>query len=497
EVMIDEAIAAHLKKARYAPTLLLHSIFGMYKQCLVDAHWPHDRYPYTTNKYGYESLRRHIHKKLANALQARERTARMKFPASQPPLQVMDRVEIDEQVIDFQGRLTLCLNDELIPLRLARATLLIAVDVASSCYLGYHLSLTDHPSALDLQTLLDNCLQSWQPMTLTSPLFTYDPGATFPSSLPDLSPLVFERIALDNAWMHHAKAIEQLVVVDQGATLEFGHPKHPVARSEVERAFDYINRHHSHKLPSTTGSHPRDPKREDAKNRTKPPAISLQTFEEALSIVLTQHNVLSKGGRNAGSSPLTLFAHQWQHHWHPSVSEDIGVPRNPFRLRLRLPIKRNRDSGQCYLYFERVHYYLGDLARLAPSETHVYANMDARDIRKFEVDTEMGRPIGVATCSRSWQRFPHSITIRKYINKLIRHDKIQARDPLAGLLHYLLKHKQEPKHALRLLHVATTFQSNGDALDLNQPERVKAKRQAKANATWSSQTAFSHPGEPS
>ena len=263
---LDAMMLNRIKDKPTAQVVTPYSVFGEFKRVLKEANWPGDQYPYTTAKCGYESVRRYFHLRL-NELRAEHLNKKAILKESiKRVINPLQSIEIDEQLVDINTTIHIEVGDILIPLRISRASLLLAIDTTTTCALAYHLSLSRSPDQDDVLQLFANITRAWEPLDLKTPGLSYFPGSGFPSMWGDeYSHLTFEEVKLDNALIHLANTVRTEICYKHSATLHLGLPKSPKTRNFVEAAFRSINRA-VHRFPSTKGSHPMDSKRESSKN---------------------------------------------------------------------------------------------------------------------------------------------------------------------------------------------------------------------------------------
>lgn len=506
KVMLDRAIAQSVKNRKQSAPLTPMALHGLFKQYLAELQWPRDVYPYTNASLAYESLRQYLVGQINIQRRSRKHRKSDSFSRAQrtEPASAMDRIQVDSQRIDFSGRLNLQLNDKLIDLRLSRANLYVAIDVGTDCILGYAISYRNQPDRWDVLRLIGHCIGPWEPRDLCVPGLSYPPGAEFPSkALAHNHPITFNRIEFDNAWVHHAHVLEDILVKDMGATLALGRPHTPTRRHWVEHAFDLLNRKLSHRLPSTTGCHPHDPKREPKRQSKKPPLMTWQMFEDALDVYFCQHNVTRQAQRLGGQTPLELFKHQIYHHWHPRVSLHTPSLTKLFTLRERLKVKSRKDSHARHVNLDRVRYSLTRLSLLDTNETEVDVEYDWRDMRSLKVySVKTGRELGVIRAPASWQTYPHSKSTRQFINKLIRRERLYSKDALSSVLDYLIKNSGQPSIASDLLRITQDFTSGGYQISRDAVEKPQAqttnqthtsaikKTKLRRTLTWNTESAY-------
>lgn len=465
---LDAMITAKLKDTAYAQRLTPQAFHGEFKRLLAEAHWPQNRYPYTTDSLAYQSVRRHLHQRTAELQQVRQ--ARVK-PARDLGIDVsrsraLRAIQIDEHTLDLRKRVHLRLNGEMIPLQLARASVLIALDVDTECVLGYHLAPTRYPNQQDMLTLLTRCLEPWQPRPLHTPGLSYLPGACFPSGLPLGFPISFGTVQLDNALLHRANSVIEVLCHGYGATLSYGPPGIPKVRAHIEAVFDYIERNCGHRHAATTGSYPTDPEKESRKNAKRPPAITFQSLDEALSVILTEYNVTPNAALG-GATPLALFEHHCRHHYVRYVPPDAAQQWRPFCESKVVPLHWYRHEKRVpHINFMYARYDGPGLVHAVTGDEQVRVVFDRRDIRTLHAYSLQGDDLGELQVSRSWRRFPHSLATRQWIHKHTREYQFSTRDPLSDYFRLLLEGKGKPKAALSLLRVYTEYTQGQASLSL-------------------------------
>ena len=457
---LDAMIQAKLKDSPYAQLLTPMAFHGEFKRLLAETHWPRDQYPYTTESLAYESVRRYLKQRTSELVQANQQR-RQPLPRDlgtpSRRYRALRTIQIDEHVLDLQGRIHLKLNDELIPLRLSRANVLVAIDVDTQCVLGYFLAPTRTPNQQDMLTLLDVCVQPWQPLDLATKGLSYTPGACFPSGLERDFPISFGTVQLDNALMHRAQSVIDLLCEHMGATLSYGPPAMPKIRQLIESIFDYINKVVSHRPASTSGSYPTDPKKESRKNLKKTPVITFQTLNEALSVVLTEYNVTPKSALG-NATPLALFQNHYENHFIRYVTREFRRQWQPFISTKEVTLhwyKHEKRAPHVNFNYER--YRGPGLMAVAGKEKRIRIQFDRRDVRTVRAFSLDGKAIGLLQVSTPWQRFPHSMKLKEVIHKNAKKWRLNARDPLADYFRHLLEHNGRSDANLSVLRVYTEF----------------------------------------
>jgi len=486
---LDEMLTNKNQDKSYAQNITPQIFHAEFLRLLEESNHPSDQYPYTHESRAYEACRRY--------LKTRKEEMEIQLRADNTDVQVTPPVtrryraflttQIDEQTIDVKAGIHLHLNNELIPLRLSRLSLLVAMNVETDCVLGYHLALTKHPNQQDMLCLLDNCIKPWQPMALTTPGFEYTPGACFPSGLPGALPVTFGTIQFDNALAHFAQSVEDALCRQQAASLSYGLPAQPKTRRWVEAVFNYVNTHISHRYASTTGSRPNDRIKESSNNARHQPVLTIRILEEALSIVLSHHNTVAR--KHLGSAnPLDLIVHHCRQHYVRYVPELLRRHWQPFMAEKKVRIKWLKHEGRNpHINFYGVRYKGAGLNRTALKNKEIIVHYDCRDIRVLNAYTIDGQEIGDLLAPKSWQRFKHSLATRQQINKLVKQKKFNEHDALANHFRYLLEHKGMEKSNLQILRVFQEYtEDEGVPMILNDYETPSS---VNAATFWSTKTA--------
>ncbi|WP_305967444.1 hypothetical protein [Marinobacter salsuginis] len=434
---LDQMLLNRLKDRPSATVVSPNSYHSEFKRLLATAGWPLDDYPYTTNSMAYESVRRDLYARWTLLCQAQKSRRRSftELPYDSEDRWLFDRIEIDEQTIDCEsssGAIDLVLTDRLPPLRLSRPTVLIAVDVATDCILGFQLSLKGAANQDDLLMLLHKCVQPGSPQALRTEGLALSPNAGFPN-LQGFLPLP-RSVAMDNAWMHHAASVEAFISQELNATLSFSRVRTPTVRRTVETAFNRLNHLLSHRFASTTGSSVTDPKKESRKNRKRPPVLSLAQLEDALYVTFAEMNTRPRPNLNA-ATPLTVVSHQAEQAFLATVNEEDRESWNPFKVTVERKVHDvSAPSRRPYVNIEFLKYKGPGLLAVPGTEPTVMVQYDRRDIRQIEIFRLNGQSLGHAFCPGSWRSYPHGTATRRYLFKHCRELLRKSPDPLVDFL---------------------------------------------------------------
>lgn len=463
KLRLDLMIEKSIRRANYAQNITPKIVHAEFKRLLQEANWPRDRYPYTEESEGYESVRKYLNQRIKE-LSIPKSTTRIILP-SKGTFRAMREIEIDEQTLDVNGRINLVLNDEMIPLRVSRLHLILAIDSATRCILGYHLSLTPKVNQFDMLSLINTLLTVWQPMEISSPGLAYTPGSCFPSHFGGkYTRLGIGIVRLDNALVHLAHRVRDRICGDLCATLNLGLPAHPKGRTHIEHAFDVLNAH-THRYASSTGSGITDPNKESRFNSKKPPMVTLRSLEEALSVVLTNQNVLVQS-HSGNWSPLEQFRHQIENSPVRLLPPNVGK-LGPFIEISTASIKQIvKEHRRPHINFEYARYVGPAIDSPELVNQKVTLKYDCRDIRSLDIYTRDGKYLGKVKAQGGWQRYAHGVTTRRAISRESRKLRLSVGDPLGAYFSYLLDKKDSPNFAKELVRVYREFGT--DRVEFNQ-----------------------------
>lgn len=449
---LDAAILEDHRRTRTSQRLTSSRLHQIFLRCLREVDWPLTRYPFTSDSRAAESVRRYFKRRQTELQMPKPRQERfVGMTASLSAYRALATVQIDEHLMHLHSNIAIQFNDELIELRLKRCTLLLAVDVATQCILGFELRPTNAPNQDDILALFDRCLTPRGIPTIQTPGFDDLILPAIPAHLNRSWPMTFATVQFDNAWIHHSNSVEQFLCTTMGATVSFGLPGQPKTRWLVEHVFDYLEEKLGHRFDSTTGTHPNDAKRESTKNSRKVPPLAFQSLIEALYLQIAHYNH-SVMPSLAGQQPLKLLDQHMRQHWIRWPRGGLEAGWKPFRSSVTLPVHRSvKERRHPFVQFSYCRYSGNGLLSLAPGDSQIIVEFDRRDIRTLNARTLQGRSLGLLEGPRTWSRFPHSYATRSWLFKQQRVSRHSDSDPITGYFRELLGQKRTPSLAAHIL----------------------------------------------
>ncbi|CAI9396706.1 hypothetical protein ACTQ5K_23905 [Niallia sp. Sow4_A1] len=364
----------------------------------------------------------------------------------------LERVEFDGHRIDTS--IAIIFNtpegDEIIEV-MNRIWILSIVDVATRAILGYHLCLNKEYSAHDVLMCIRNAIFPWKRKSLTIEGLNYSERANFPSNLiPEASFGLWDEFCYDNAKANIAKNVKEKLVDLIGCSINLGPVAIPVRRPIIERFFRTLEQNGFHRLPSTTGSNPKDPKRNNSEENAIKYRITAQHLEELTDVLIAEYNDSPHEG-NSNLSPLEVFEQR--------VARGMTILQLPeekrneiafFSLTVTRRVNGSEKNGRRpFVNYEGVRYTNDVLNRsphLVNKTLKLLVNTD--DLRIVKAFLDDGSELGNLSATGKWGITPHDLRTRKAINKLKNNKLIhftQYDDPIQVYQDYLEKEARKNK----------------------------------------------------
>ncbi|MDP2381569.1 MAG: hypothetical protein Q8N00_02065 [Nitrospirota bacterium] len=351
-------------------------------------------------------------------------------------------------------------------LTLDRLWILLIKDVFSRAVLGYVICISKEYSQVDVLRCVKRAVLPWTRMDLTISGLHYPEGGGFPSAvLPDYVWAVWDEFWMDNGKANLAEAVRTTLTRTIGCAVNAGPVNAPERRSIIERFFQTLEENGYHRLPSTTGSGPKDPRRNDPEKAALRYHIKFEHLEQLTDVMIAQYNGAPHS--SLGCSPLERLAY--------CVNDSSLLPRTlseHLRSNLALlgvpalrTIQGSLKHGKCaYVEFEGVRYS-NDVLRRSPDliGQKLSLRIDLEDLRCITAFLASGQEFGVLTAHGLWGRTPHSLEARKAINhlrirKLIHYT--DQDDPMHVYMDYLSHNAATSKEARsRYVKVKTALET--------------------------------------
>ncbi|TWI69131.1 hypothetical protein IP91_00197 [Pseudoduganella lurida] len=279
-----------------------------------------DDWPFNTKDCGYRSLRKYCHG-LRTQESGRWFGARAGVEAQRrssvgsghrpilPVMRGMTSCQLDFHKVDAASIILLETSEgERIPVPVARWHIGLLVEERWGLVLGAWIALELNPSA---DSVLEVVEASLRPIDSSKDgLFctlTVD-GKVFPNQVkPELAYQGFSVLKMDNAWSNAATEVVDNIIQTVGCAVNFGPVRAWWRRSVVERIFGQLTRRGLQRLPSTLGSGPKDPIRNDPVGQAIKFKITIKDLIDVVYGCIREHNETRSEGVSFASPMSALL----------------------------------------------------------------------------------------------------------------------------------------------------------------------------------------------
>lgn len=340
------------------------------------------------------------------------------------------------------------------------------LEYQSRAILGYSVGIRTECNAAVIENALISAMSVWQPRQLTVPGMTYRPGAGLPSGIfPELAGRGWVTLMLDNAAVHFSRAVAERARRRIGCFLNFGPVGRWEHRAALERLMKTLEVYGFQRLPSSTGSSPQDPARDDPVRKAVELGIDWEHLLDLIDIVIANYNVTPHTalGNRTPLGVLRDNIHDTTLDFLPRSlpPPTCSQPELGITVETRF-VRGNREAGRRpYVEIDRVHYTNPVLAN-AMGMIGKKLRLHVRESNLCTVTAylESGEEIGVLTAQGAWGRVPHTREMRKQINALIDARElanVPGDDPVQKLLSYYAAQvvKQTSKNRFKVSRAAT------------------------------------------
>lgn len=314
------------------------------------------------------------------------------------------------------------IEGDIIKKTMSRIWLLVIIDVATRVVLGYHLCLNSEYSSFDVLKCIENAIKPKEKINLTIPNLKYPDNGGFHSlAIPETQWAIWYEFLYDNAKANLATSVTDVLTNKIGCAVNAGPVATPERRGIVERFFKTLEDYGFHRLINTTGSNIYDPKRKDAEKNAIKYEIEESEIEQITEILIANYNNTNHSGIN-GFTPIELMQQRIEERgFLPHIMNEYDRNDMTFcQLKTTRKINGNKDKGRRpYIYYEGVEYrneVLSQSVNLIGHKLTLLVNInDLRFIKSYLPD---GSELGILTAKGKWSIKPHTLKMRKEINKL-------------------------------------------------------------------------------
>lgn len=362
-----------------------------------------------------------------------------------------DAVEID--AYNIEGHLSVAFatpEGTETDLLLERLWLIAAVERFSTAVLAYTVVYRSEVNADDvLRVIREAATIRWEPKNLTFPGLHYPAVGGLPSGvISGAHGAIWTTTLFDGALAHLSKAVHERARKTLGFVINWGAVGHFERRPNVERFFNQIGRDLFKRLPSTTGSHPRNGRASDAEKKAVQHRIRAVEVEQLLDVATAQHNATPSEGISY-LSPLDALRYFLE-----DPDRRFLVRRLPLRefeiaktfsCREEATVRGGAHTGRRpYVQVDRVHYsspVMVNAGHLVGQP--LVLEIDEDDMRQIRAFLKNGAELGVLKAQGKWSLTKHSRRTRKAINGLV-HRRVVTISEFDDPVQVYLKHLSKP-----------------------------------------------------
>lgn len=342
-------------------------------------------------------------------------------------------------------------EDKKIYLKVNRIWIIVGIELKSTAVLGYSLALGQNYSSRDLVHAVQNCLKPWRRRSLTVSTVTYRDGEGMPSGIiPELAFACFDEISFDNAMAHRADYLVSYLERATQTVPVWSPVAAPNTHPYVEGFFNLLEELGIHLMPTTYGSSPADVRRKRKVDERY--HLSYELLADLIDLLVCRINGSDAPG--AEQSRLELLAE--------AVKRRSFIPRHiPEELRSRLlqfdiceEQVIGRNHGKPVVRFEGARYDNETLRRafnLIGRSVTIYAS--SINLQTIEVSLDDGTSLGVLKCEPRWAETPHSLDVRREINRRVNEGSFVSKgtDIVVGFKIHLEAESKASKRGARWL----------------------------------------------
>jgi putative transposase len=471
----DEIIKEVLKQGRgpNISRLSLDYIFEIFIKNCRKAEIAQTEYPFTTKWLGYYALHNYIKNIKKNNLSAFVSAQCGQEAANSFKTGTEFRTPVTRlvplQSVGFDGHRFDALFMVRIPHRMGgfieviinRPWLLIIIDLVSRAILGWHLSLNPEYTKDDVLECVRKAVQVSEPPVLTIPNLKFDPEGGMPNwVIPEMRWAVWSEMIYDNGKANLSEWVRSQIKLTLGCAIHSGPTYTPEHNAITESVFRIIESKVGHVLPSTTGSNPKDPRRNNPEEAARKYNIQFDHLTEIMHVAIAKYNGDPK--RALGyRSPLLQLRH-WIDEGEARINRIPTEKRqslNLLSMKKSVTVRGNIKKGRrLYIQLLDERYSSDTLAHLPElKNTEIHIIINTEDLRTVQAFLPNGAELCTLVALGGWRCTKHSLITRKITNALA-HKKIlkiaNSDDPVMVFLDYLRdKAPQNRKAASRYAKV--------------------------------------------
>ena len=334
-------------------------------------------------------------------------------------------VQVDGHIIDMEYVIEIENIDGTKSKTIAtRAWLIVVIDVATRCILGYSVSQEFNYNQYDVIDAIQNALLPRKKMVFKIAGLKYPENDGFHNlAYPELRYALFDNLMLDNAKSHLAKHTIHKVVDELKISINFGSVATPETRGIVERFFGSLETRGFHKLPMTTGSNIRDLKRRNPESAAIKYDITYEQMTELIEALIAQYNTTPHSALQNLTPLESMQKKVFEAGMIPTIA-DKNMQKIINELNYVADTRKvigGKNGKRGYINFMGTEYRSNELSLTGSyiGET-ITIFYNPRDISTLEAYAADGSYIGTLKARGEFGTKSHSLKTRKIANQLAR-----------------------------------------------------------------------------
>jgi len=418
-----------------AGTNTVESIFRLFLRLCKAEEIAATSYPFNTKARGRRSVERYVEQKLSTqgpgkawfgpdaAASSSVGNGESSFDLALAPF---DMCGVDAHDLPVIG--VIRVNGPKGPQNIAvrRIWIYAVVDFDSGVVPGYAASIRAEPTSLMIEKAFAMAQTPWVPRNLDMHSVRYAEGAGFPvGTIEGLDAYRPCAIRADNGMPGFSNRVLDKVRKKFGCAVSFGSIgawwQNPVA----EFLFRELGRKGFKRLPSTMGTGPGDPLRDDPVGAAIRHCIEMEELIDLIDVAFANYNATRTSG--AGHQSRLDVMRQAVDPDRPSIQPPLSFPETLCTPRLGIAVESARAQGpfkpgnvrNVYVQIDKATYTNDALrARHDLVGKHLTVHIDEDDMRTVEAFLPDGTSVGVLKVrEKGWKRTKHSRELRKMINR--------------------------------------------------------------------------------
>ena len=397
---------------------------------------PGEHWPFNTSKRGRVTLSTFIDQVLddnperARTLQGgpeADKKAKAGDGVNRPKLRLLERTEGDGHKLDVRCIINVPNPAGGYSQRLVhRIWIIVIVDVASRCVIGYSISIRREPSKDDVLRAIRFALRRWEPRKLTTlNARTYHPKAGFPSKLnAKYIGACWNSMSVDGALANTCKSVRETLKGVVGAELIAPQDaqSHTKRRSLDDRpyieSFFRIFPKEMSKMSTGTGANPGERKGRDPEAAAAASNFQLEHLEDLMDVLVANYNGTphsSLGYR----TPLEQFEFLARQDPDLIRTADPGEVTRLLCARKKCRVLATKSGNNVHINFHNAEYAAEWLkVRRDLFGEYLDAYLEDDYDARFVTVSYKGQNLGRLHALPPWHQTPHTIFMRSAIKGL-------------------------------------------------------------------------------